>query len=88
MNHLASRQRCSGRIGNALTSVAGCPSGISALLGVPAQLQARRSAAVDRQVRQRPVNGLDRSDRPLGQLGDDHRSQLVDLAVKGQLAPA
>jgi hypothetical protein len=35
---------------------------------------------------QRPIDGLDRSDRSLGQVSDDHRGQLVDLAVKGQLA--
>jgi hypothetical protein len=62
--------------------------GISASLGVPTHLEARRPVAVDRQVRQRPIDGRDRSDRPLGQVSDDHRGQLVDLAVKGQLAPA
>jgi hypothetical protein len=60
----------------------------SGLLGGPTHLQSRRSGAVDRQVGERPIDGLDRSDRPLGQVGDDHRGELVDLAVKGQLAPA
>jgi len=42
---------------------------------------------MDREVRERPVDGRDRPDRPRGQVSDDHRGQLVDLAVKGQLAP-
>ena len=62
--------------------------GTSASLGVATHLKSRRPTAVDRQVRQRPIDRLDRSDRPLGQVSDDHRGQRVDLAVKGQLAPA
>jgi hypothetical protein len=61
--------------------------GISASLGVPTHLEARRPAAVDDRYAQRPIGGVDRSDRSLGQVSDDHRGQLVDLAVKGQLAP-
>jgi hypothetical protein len=60
----------------------------SASLGVPTHLKSRRPVAVDRQVHEEPVDWLHRSDRPLGQMGDDHRGELVDLAVKGQLAPA
>jgi hypothetical protein len=37
--------------------------------------------------KERPIHGLDRSDRPLGQVGEGHRGELVDLAVKGELAP-
>jgi hypothetical protein len=65
----------------------GVSPGTSASLGRPTHLQSRRSAAVDRQVGERPVDGLHRPDHPLGQVGDDHRGQLVNLAVKGQLAP-
>ena len=66
----------------------GLPLGTSGAPGRATNLQSRRPAAVDRQVGERPVDGLYRSDRPLGQVGDDDRGELVDLAVKGQFAPA
>jgi len=66
----------------------GFPKATSASLGLPTQPQSRRSAAMDRQVGERPVDRHDRPDRPLGQVGEDHRGERVDLAVEGQLAPA
>jgi hypothetical protein len=57
-----------GRSANALTSLAAGPWD-SSVAGRAPHLQTRRSAAMDRQVRQRP-DGLDRSDRPLGQVGE------------------
>jgi hypothetical protein len=60
---------------------------MSGSLSRPTHLESCRSAAVDRQIRQRPIHGRHRPDRPLGQVSDDHRGQLVNLAVKGQLAP-
>jgi hypothetical protein len=60
----------------------------SASPGGPTHLKPRRPVAMDRQVHEGPVDWLHRPDRPLGQVGDDHRGELVDLAVKGQLAPA
>ena len=73
--------------GSARADLPGLAFGTSAALGVPTHLKSRRSAAMYRQVRQRPVDGRDRPDRPRGQVSDDHRGQLVDLAVQGQLAP-
>jgi hypothetical protein len=77
----------SGRIGNRADPPGGLSLEISGSLGRPT-LKSRRPAAVDRQVRERPVDRLHRSDRPLRQMGDDNPGELVDLAVKGQLAPA
>ena len=57
----------------------------SASLGRPTQLQSRPSAAMDRQVSERPVDRHHRPDRPLGQVGEGHRGKRVDLAVEGQL---
>ena len=59
----------------------------SAWLGRPTQLQSCPPAAMDRQVGERPIDRHHRPDRPLGQVGEDHRGERVDLAVKGQLTP-
>jgi hypothetical protein len=69
-------------------SLWGFPKATSASLGLPTQPQSRRSAAMDRQVGERPVDRHHRPDRPLGQVGEDHRGERVNVAVEGQLAPA
>jgi hypothetical protein len=64
-----------------LPSLMACPWA-SGFLGGPTRPQSRRSAAVVRQVGERPVDGLDRSDHSFGQVGDDQPDQ-VRLQVLG-----
>ena len=71
-----------------LTCLPAWPLDLSVTWVYPTPPEVPRPAAVDRQVRQCSVDGRDRSDRPLGQMSDHPRGELVDLAVKGQLAPA